>query len=64
MAEALKIKGVEELRAFRKRLIRQYGREAINRGDYEKALKMVDELEAHVIAMPEKIPLKVRRRMF
>lgn len=64
MAEALKTKGIEELSAVRKRVIRQYGKQAISKGDYDKLIKMIDDLEAHIIRMPEDVPARMKKRFF
>lgn len=62
MAEALKVKGVQELAAFKQRVIRQYGRGHIDRGDYDRLIELVDCLEAHVISMRETIPRSILKR--
>lgn len=62
MAEALKTKGREELAAFRKRVIRQYGSDAISRSTYDKLIAKVDELDAFVVSMDEVIPRTLIKR--
>lgn len=62
MAEALKVKGVQELAAFKQRVIRQYSRGHIDRSDFDRLIELVDSLEAHVISMRETIPRSVLKR--
>ncbi len=54
MARGLKTLGLEELDAFRKRVIRQRGLKRISRPDSEWILARVDELEARIVMMEEK----------
>jgi len=62
MAEALKTKGLEEIRAFKQRVIRQYSRDYISRSDQDKLVALVDQIEAHIIGMDEVIPARFLKR--
>lgn len=55
MAKGLKSAGVEELRAFRRRVIRQHSLERISKTDKDKLVDLVDQLEAHIVYMSEAI---------
>lgn len=55
MAKGLKSAGMEELRAFKRRVIRQHSMERISKADRDKLIGWIDAIEAHVIYMSEVI---------
>lgn len=62
MAAALKGKGIDEIDALKKRVRRQYALGRITKGDNDNLLRMLDDLEAYVIRMPEEQPVRLRKR--
>jgi hypothetical protein len=62
VSEPMKTKGRAELSSLKKRAIRQYGAQMIDRPTYDKLVKMIDELDAFIIVMPEKMPARLRKR--
>lgn len=62
MAEPIKTKGIDELHALKKRVIRQLASGNIERGDQDNLIDMINRLEAYIIAMPERIPDRVREK--
>jgi len=54
VARALKTMGLVELDSLRRRAIRQLALKRITPDDCNSIVKMVDELEAFIIKMPEK----------
>lgn len=55
MARGLKSAGMEELRALRRRAIRQHSMGRITKADRDKIVGHLDEIEAHIIYMSEAI---------
>lgn len=54
MVARLKDRGVEELQSFRRRVLRIAGLGRISKGDADRIIRLVDEIEAIVIRMDEK----------
>ncbi len=54
MAKGLKTSGLEELRALKRRVIRQHSLERIGRLDRDWLVGLLDQAEAHIIKMAEK----------
>lgn len=54
MAKSLKTKGLDELRAFKARTLRQRALGRINQGDCDAIIHKVNEVEALVIKIREK----------
>lgn len=53
MARGLKSNGLEEVKALRQRVIRQYNLERISRTDHEILVELLDKFAAHVVRMKE-----------
>ena len=52
--------GLEELKTFRRRVLRVAALGRISKGDADNLVAMTDEIEAYVIRMPEKPDEKER----
>lgn len=55
MARGLKSAGMEELRALKRRTMRQYSMGRITKPDRDKIIGHIDAIEAHIVYMPEEI---------
>lgn len=53
MAKGLKTHGLEEVRALRRRVLRQHSLGRIYLSDSSRLVSLLDELAAHIIRMPE-----------
>ncbi len=62
MAEPLKTKGRDELAALKKRVIRQYANGAIYKADQDVLVGLINDIEAHIINMPEQVKTRVLKR--
>lgn len=59
MARSLKTRGLEELGALKKRVNRQHLLGRIARSDRDALNALMDQIESHIIRMPEKEDKKV-----
>lgn len=55
MARGLKSAGMEELRALKRRVIRQHSMERISRADRDALVDLINEIEARIISMEEAV---------
>lgn len=55
MARGLKSAGMEELRALKRRVIRQHSMERISRADRDALVDLIHDIEARIISMEEAV---------
>lgn len=63
MVARMKTKGIQEIRTLRKRALQLASLRRINKGDADNVVKMLDDLEAYIVKMPEK-PITAEDRDF